>query len=121
MKEARAPFGDGAPPSSVGMGASLTDISNAIRHHRDARGAAAGSVLGMHMEQMFMLLKFGTTPPFAGAIQEVVDKQLIIANANSEVGIGGDVMRSIAALEPEGDGWRFDKQALRPRTGAPPT
>jgi acyl-CoA dehydrogenase len=45
-------------------------------------------------------------------IDEVVDKQLLIANANSEVGIGGDVMRSNTALEPEGDGWRFDKQAL---------
>ena len=28
------------------------------------------------------------------------------------MGLGGDVSQSIAALEPEGDGWRFDKQAL---------
>ena len=66
----------------------------------------------MHMEQLFMLLKYGTTPALRRLVEEIVEKQLLIANANSEVGLGGDVMRSIAALEPEGDGWRFDKQAL---------
>lgn len=94
-----------------GLGASLTDMSNAIRVIGRSC-AAAGSVLGMHMEQMFMLVTFGTTPALRRSLAEVVDAQLLIANANSEVGIGGDVMRSIAALEPEGDGWRFDKQAL---------
>lgn len=99
------------PVEQGGMGATVTDISNAIRVVGRSC-AAAGSVLAMHMEQMFVLLKFGTTPSLRRVIEEVVDKQLLIANANSEVGIGGDVMRSIAALEPEGDGWRFDKQAL---------
>ena len=110
MKEARL-LSAMVPAELGGMGASLTDISDAIRIIGRSC-AAAGSVLGMHMEQMFMLLKFGTTPALRRCLQEVVDKQLLIANANSEVGIGGDVMRSIAALEPEGDGWRFDKQAL---------
>jgi acyl-CoA dehydrogenase len=99
------------PVEQGGMGATLTDISNAIRVIGRAC-AASGSVLAMHMEQMFVLLKYGTTPSLLRVIDEVVDKQLLIANANSEVGIGGDVMRSHAALEPEGDGWRFDKQAL---------
>ena len=64
------------------------------------------------MEQLFVLSKYGTTESLRRVLKEVVDDQLLIANANSEVGIGGDVMRSITALEPEGDGWRFDKQAL---------
>jgi acyl-CoA dehydrogenase len=99
------------PVAQGGMGATMTDISNAIRVLSRAC-AATGSVVAMHMEQLFILLKYGTTPALRRVIEEVVDKQLLIANANSEVGIGGDVMRSIAALEPEGDGWRFDKQAL---------
>ena len=99
------------PVEQGGMGATLSDISYVIRVLSRAC-AATGSVLGMHMEQMFMLIKFGTTPALRRSLQRVVDEQLLIANANSEVGIGGDVMRSIAALEPEGDGWRFDKQAL---------
>jgi acyl-CoA dehydrogenase len=99
------------PVEQGGMGATMTDISNAIRVLSRAC-AATGSVVAMHMEQLFILLKYGTTPALRRVIEELVDKQLLIANANSEVGIGGDVMRSIAALEPEGDGWRFDKQAL---------
>jgi acyl-CoA dehydrogenase len=99
------------PVEQGGMGATMTDISNAIRVLSRAC-AATGSVVAMHMEQLFILLKYGTTPALRRVIAELVDKQLLIANANSEVGIGGDVMRSIAALEPEGDGWRFDKQAL---------
>ncbi len=99
------------PVEQGGMGASLTDICYMIRVLSRAC-AATGSFLGMHTEQMFVLLKYGTTEPLRRVIQEVVDDQLIIANANSEVGIGGDVMRSNTALTPDGDGWLFDKQAL---------
>jgi acyl-CoA dehydrogenase len=99
------------PVAQGGMGASLTDISYAIRV-LSRSCAATGSFLAMHTEQVFVLVKYGTTEPLRGVLQEVVDDQLLIANANSEAGIGGDVMRSIAALAPEGDGWLFDKQAL---------
>jgi acyl-CoA dehydrogenase len=99
------------PVEQGGMGATLSDISYVIRVLSQAC-AATGSVLGMHMEQLFVLQKYGTTKALRRVLKEVVDDQLLIANANSEVGIGGDVMRSIAALTPEGDGFLFDKQAL---------
>jgi acyl-CoA dehydrogenase len=99
------------PVEQGGMGATLTDISDTVRVI-SRYCAATGSVLGMHTEQMFILLKYGTTPSLRRVIDEVAEKQLLIANANSEVGLGGDVMRSLNALEPDGDGWRFDKQAL---------
>lgn len=99
------------PTELGGMGATLTDMSNTIRTL--ARYCAAtGCVLAMHVEQLFILLKYGTTPALRRVVDELVDQQLLIANANSEVGLGGDVMRSVAALEPEDDGWLFDKQAL---------
>jgi acyl-CoA dehydrogenase len=99
------------PIEQGGMGASVTDLSNTIRV-LSRYCPATGSVLGMHVEQLFLLLKHGATAPLRRLVEEIADKQLLIANANSEVGLGGDVMRSLAALEPEGDGWRFDKQAL---------
>ncbi|UOE42767.1 acyl-CoA dehydrogenase family protein [Agromyces larvae] len=98
------------PVELGGMGATLTDISNAIRvlaRYCSATGAA----LAMHTIEIFLLLKYGTTPALRALLSEIVDKQLLIANANSEAGLGGDVMRSIAALEPDGDGWRLDKQS----------
>jgi acyl-CoA dehydrogenase len=70
------------------------------------------------MEQLFILLKYGTTASLRRVLSEVVDHQLLIANANSEVGMGGDVMRSITALVPDGDAWLFDKQALAASYGA---
>jgi acyl-CoA dehydrogenase len=99
------------PVELGGMGATITDLSHAIRV-LSRHCAATGSFLAMHIEQLFILLRYGTTPSLRRLVHELVDKQLLIANANSEVGLGGDVMRSLAALEPEGDGWRFDKQAL---------
>jgi acyl-CoA dehydrogenase len=99
------------PVEQGGLGARITDVSNTIRV-LSRYCAATGSVLAMHTEQMFLLLKHGNTSALRRLVDEVVEKQLLIANANSEVGLGGDVMRSLAALEPEGDGWRFDKQAL---------
>lgn len=99
------------PSELGGMGASLSDVSNAVRI-LSRYCAASGCVLAMHTVEVFLLLKWGTTPALRALIGELVEHQLLIANANSEVGLGGDVSRSLAALEPDGDGWRFDKQAL---------
>lgn len=99
------------PVEQGGMGATLTDMSNVVR----ALGrycASTGAILAMHLEQLFVLLKHGDTPALRRVVDDLVAEQWLIGNANSEVGLGGDVMRSNACLEPEGDGWRFDKQAL---------
>jgi acyl-CoA dehydrogenase len=116
LKEARV-LSALVPVEQGGMGATLTEISYAIRV-LSRSCAATGSVLAMHTEQLFVLLKYGTTESLRRVVKEVVDHQLLIANANSEVGIGGDVMRSIAALVPDGDGWLFDKQALAASYGS---
>ncbi len=105
------------PVEQGGMGARMTDVSNTIRVVARYCGAT-GSVFAMHMEQMFLLLRHGNTPALRRLVDEIVERQLLIANANSEVGLGGDVMRSLAPLEPEGDGWRFDKQALAASYGS---
>jgi acyl-CoA dehydrogenase len=99
------------PEDIGGMGATLSDISGVIRVLSRAC-SATGSVLAMHTEQVFVLLKFGTTDALRTVAREIAEKQLLMANGNSEVGVGGDVMRSISSLVPDGDGWLFDKQAL---------
>lgn len=93
------------------MGATLTDMSNVARI-LGRHCASTGVILAMHVEQLFVLLKHGDTPALRQVVHDLVAEQLLIGNANSEVGLGGDVMRSNACLEPDGDGWRFDKQAL---------
>ena len=66
------------PVEQGGMGATLTDLSNMIRV-LSASCAATGSVLAMHTEQMFSLLKHGNAVPAAsprrGGGRPVVDRQ----------------------------------------------
>lgn len=105
------------PVEQGGMGATISEVSNAIRII-SRHCASTGSVLAMHTEQMFVVLRHGNTPALRATVAEIAEKQLLVANANSEVGLGGDVMQSLAALEPEGDGWRLDKQALAASYGS---
>jgi acyl-CoA dehydrogenase len=78
------------PVEKGGMGATLTDVSDAVRI-LSRSCAATGSMLGMHIEQLFLLLRYRNTPALRRIIDEVVEEQLLMANANSEVGLGGDV------------------------------
>jgi acyl-CoA dehydrogenase len=52
-------------------------------------------------------------PWFEAYLRDVADEQRLIASATSEVGTGGDMGRSVAALTPGGDGRpsSFEKQA----------
>ncbi|MGH3509240.1 MAG: acyl-CoA dehydrogenase family protein, partial [Nocardioidaceae bacterium] len=58
------------------------------------------------------LIRHGTTPPLEQLLRDIARDQLLIANANSEVGVGGDVGRSVCCLTPTDDGLFLDKQAL---------
>ena len=89
------------PVELGGMGATLTDLSDMIRVI-SRFCASTGGVLAMHTSDMFVLLRHGTTPALRRLVKDIVENQLLIANATSEIGS--------AALEPDGEGWRFDKQ-----------
>lgn len=70
-------------------------------------------VLAMHSMEISNLSRHGTTEPLQELQREIVAEQLLIANANSEVGTGGDVSRSICALErDEGGRVTLRKEAL---------
>jgi len=58
------------------------------------------------------LARHGHTGALRDLQREVVSDQLLFANANSEVGTGGDVGRSICALEEAGRGRVLSKEAL---------
>jgi acyl-CoA dehydrogenase len=68
--------------------------------------------LAMHSIEAFNLARHGSTAPLKELMRAVCAEHLLIANANSEVGIGGDVGRSICALESSAQPWTLEKQAL---------
>ncbi|MBS1868198.1 MAG: acyl-CoA/acyl-ACP dehydrogenase [Actinobacteria bacterium] len=77
------------------------------------RCGASAMVFAMHQIQVATIVRhLDGSDWFEGYLRSVADEQRLIASVTSEVGTGGDMARSIAAVEPNGDGLgRFEKQA----------
>jgi acyl-CoA dehydrogenase len=76
--------------------------------------SSSGMVLAMHHIQIACIARHGRSSPFFRSyLQEVVERQLLIASVTSEVGVWGDMRSSICALTPDsGSGkFRLDKDA----------
>jgi acyl-CoA dehydrogenase len=99
------------PEELGGGGATLAEVAGAVRAV-SFHCVASALVLAMHSIEVSNLVRHGKSEPLQELMREIASKQLLIANANSEVGIGGDVGRSICAVEPTDDGLRLEKQAL---------
>lgn len=99
------------PAEVGGADATITELVGAVRAIA-AHCASSALVLAMHSIEAVNLRRHGTTPALRGLMGEVATTQLVIANANSEVGLGGDVGRSSCALEGTGTTRTLDKQAL---------
>jgi acyl-CoA dehydrogenase len=94
-----------------GGGASLVELVGAVRALA-AHCASSALVLAMHSIEAFNLSRHGATPGLQALAREIATDNLLIANANSEVGIGGDVGRSNCALDTTSSPWTLDKQCL---------
>jgi acyl-CoA dehydrogenase len=99
------------PEDLGGGGATLAEVAGAVRALA-FHCTASALVLAMHSIEASNLVRHGSSEALQAFLGEIASEQLLIANANSEVGIGGDVGRSICAIEPTEDGMRLEKQAL---------
>ncbi|HET9093997.1 MAG TPA: acyl-CoA dehydrogenase family protein, partial [Solirubrobacteraceae bacterium] len=99
------------PTRLGGAGVSPSEMAAAVRMM--ARHCCSSAlVLAMHSMEISNLARHGTTEPLQELQREVVAEQLLVANANSEVGTGGDVSRSVCSLEREGGRVMLRKEAL---------
>ena len=99
-------------PKDLGGGqASLLELVGSVRALA-AHCASSALVLAMHSIEAFNLARHGTTPALQSLQRDLVTDHLLIANANSEVGVGGDVGRSLCALDRTTSPWTIEKQAL---------
>lgn len=99
------------PQELGGGGARPSEIAAAVRAVA-AHCCSSALVLAMHSMEISNLSRHGTTEPLRELQREVVSEQLLFANANSEVGAGGDVGRSICALEVAEGRRTLTKEAL---------
>jgi acyl-CoA dehydrogenase len=88
----------------------LADVSAAVaaigRHC-----ASTAMVFAMHQIQVACIVRHGGTPFLHDYLREVADRQLLLASATTEVGIGGDTRTSACAVERHDGGFRLEKQA----------
>jgi acyl-CoA dehydrogenase len=110
----------GLPEALGGGGCSLEAIARCC--FELARGCSATAmVFAMHQIQVLTIARHcgPDAPWFEGYLRELAREQRLVASVTSEVGTGGDMARSIAAVTAGGDGTaRFEKQATTVSYGA---
>ena len=99
------------PVAFGGEGASLLEVSESIRALA-SHCASSALVLAMHQIEVAYLIHHGETTMLADLLRQVATGSVLMANANSEVGLGGDVSRSICALVHEGGRVHLEKDVL---------
>ncbi|HWG07948.1 MAG TPA: acyl-CoA dehydrogenase family protein [Solirubrobacteraceae bacterium] len=107
------------PRELGGAGVSFEALASAC-YELGRRCGASAMVFAMHQIQVATIVRhLDDAPWFEEYLRELVAEQRLIASVTSEVGTGGDMGRSIASVEPSGDGTgRFEKQAPTVSYGA---
>jgi acyl-CoA dehydrogenase len=100
------------PTDLGGEGVSFRAIATAC-FTLGRRCGATAMVFAMHQIQVATLIRHAQDAPyFEDYLRTLVDQQRLIASVTSEIGTGGDMSRSVAALTPAGEGRSsFEKQA----------
>ncbi len=107
------------PDKLGGGGVSFEALARACFELGQRCGASA-MVFAMHQIQVATIVRhLDDAPWFESYLRDLAIEQRLIASVTSEVGTGGDMGRSIASVEPAGNGCgRFEKQAPTVSYGA---
>lgn len=102
-----------AVPEELGGGGcdicTLTSICESLGQHC----AASAMILAMHYIQVASIAKHcGDDANWLDYLRSTVNEQRLIASVTSEDGVGGEMRRSIAGVELEGDRFRLLKKAM---------
>lgn len=100
------------PVESGGEGIAFDTIATAC-FELGRRCGASAMVFAMHQIQLLTIVRhLGGAPWYADYLRDQVREQRLIASVTSEIGTGGDLGRSIAAVTPGDDGrLTFEKAA----------
>jgi acyl-CoA dehydrogenase len=102
-----------------GLGVSFETIAT-VCFELGRRCGATAMVIAMHQIQVVSIVRHLKDDPwFEDYLKAVSSEQRLIASATSEIGTGGDMGRSVAAVTPAGgDSRTFEKQAPTVSYGA---
>lgn len=98
-------------PEFGGMGLTMTQICRIC----EALGqycASTAMIYAMHQIQVACILHHGQSSDFFRKyLRRLVDEQLLLASATTELGVGGDLRSSVCAVEVSGGSFRIEKKA----------
>lgn len=98
------------PKRLGGQGATIGEVSEAT-YQLATHCASTAMVYAMHHLGVACLVRHPTNELLESYLRELVDGQLLLASATTELGTGGDVGSSICAVERAGGRFRLEKQA----------
>jgi acyl-CoA dehydrogenase len=107
-------------PAELGGGGVAFEAIAAACFELGRRCGASAMVFAMHQIQVVSIARhLQDAPWFEDYLRSVASEQRLIASVTSEMGTGGDMGRSVAAVTPaEGDSCTFEKQAPTVSYGA---
>lgn len=106
------------PVSLGGPGCSMSELA-AVSEVLAEYCMSSAMVFAMHQIQVAMLVHHALDAPYMTRyLREVVEKQNLIASMTTEVGVGGEMRKSICAVETHGNGFSFVKETTTMSYGA---
>ncbi|MDD0809710.1 acyl-CoA/acyl-ACP dehydrogenase [Curvibacter sp. RS43] len=97
------------PKALGGPGHSLREIA-AMCHQIGAACGASGMIFAMHQIKLSSVVHHaGSSAWYRQLQQRVVAESLLLGSVTSEVGVGGDIRRSLAAVQRDGDHFSLQK------------
>lgn len=111
LREERA-LSAGLPVELGGGGVSFEAVATAC-YELGRRCGSSAMVFAMHQIKVLTLARhLDDAPWFSAFLASVADEQRLLASVTTEIGTGGDLSRSVAAVIPAGEGMcTFEKQA----------
>lgn len=99
------------PQEYGGAGLSLPELA-AIAQTLGQYCANTAMVWAMHQIQVACIVHHEQSSPFFQQyLRQLAEEELLLASITSEVGVGGDVRTSIAAVEKQDTGYKLDKKS----------
>ena len=99
------------PSELGGSGLSIGQVGDIV-FELGRHCASTAMVFAMHQIQVASIVRHGRSTFFRDYLAEVADRQLLLASATTEMGVGGDVRTSVCTVERVGaDEIRLEKMA----------
>ncbi len=98
------------PAELGGLGVSVGDVADVV-FELGQHCASTAMIYAMHQIQVASLVRHGRSAFFRDYLADVAERQLLLASATTEIGVGGDVRSSVCTVERHDGAIRLEKMA----------